>query len=910
MKKSLVFFLILLNTFINTFGVFSKELIISYDGSAQKYTGTICSLKVNNENIVSDMPPIILDNRSLVPVRAVFEKLGASVEWDSQKKQVGVSYNNSAILLNINDKIALINGKEVEMEVPAKIINDRTMVPLRFVGEHLSMNVGWDNNTKEISINNTPSTLNGSLTGVQYTKADNEHKVTINLKDYENYNIMRLPKPDRIVVDFPNTKVLSVSDNINVDSNVIKAIRCGQFENSTARVVLDVIGQPEYGIVHDKSKLILSIKDDTKVDTENKMDVSYVSQREYDKITIKTKNYAGYNSFTLSDPYRIVLDIPGNYTDEPKEVRVNSSFMSNIRYANNGTKGARIVIDGINTPVYKLVEELGALVIYVAKSLDSIRHDSPSRGDSIGSDNQVSVGYFNKESHEEVLITLRNYSGYDLKKHLDQNRLILDIPDSYSPKEEQRLELNGEVVGALRYSAYDNNSTRIIMEMKKGYEYEVQEDTGKLILRIVPSDKEQNVENGNNNTELPKDILEEPVKLKIGYEKASNMDKIVLNTNNADTFNIWRLTGTNRVVMDIPKALVDSREGSFDVNGIFIKKIRYSQYEKETVRIVADVNGQPHFEVVKSGDKIEIQVIKPTYKNITYSNNADRVTFTLKGAKLTEGGEFLKKLYTEKYENDGKKYTITFSNDLADLGTGNFVINDTRLHNVNITKDSSTNKTTMVFNAKEDYVFEINTRSYVSDTAITLLKRATKDDRLVVIDPGHGGSEPGAVYDGINEKDLNLDIAKRLNELLKSNNVKTYMIREDDSYISLYERAYIANSLNASLFLSIHNNAYYTKHKGTETLYYPSKVSTGLTGKKFAQIIQDDLVSTLKTTNRGIIERPNLVVLKATKMPAALAEVAFMTNSDDMSKLKSESFRQKAAEAMCRSILKALAELN
>ena len=135
------------------------------------------------------------------------------------------------------------------------------------------------------------------------------------------------------------------------------------------------------------------------------------------------------------------------------------------------------------------------------------------------------------------------------------------------------------------------------------------------------------------------------------------------------------------------------------------------------------------------------------------------------------------------------------------------------------------------------------------------------------------------------------------------------MTREDDSYVGLYERAYIANDMNATLFVSIHNNAYYSKYKGTETLYYPSSGS-GFNSKRFAQIVQAELISALGTNNRGIVERPNLVVLKATKMPAVLAEIGFMTNEEELARLKTEEFRQKAAQALCDAILAALDEVQ
>ncbi|MGI6778323.1 MAG: N-acetylmuramoyl-L-alanine amidase [Acetivibrionales bacterium] len=177
---------------------------------------------------------------------------------------------------------------------------------------------------------------------------------------------------------------------------------------------------------------------------------------------------------------------------------------------------------------------------------------------------------------------------------------------------------------------------------------------------------------------------------------------------------------------------------------------------------------------------------------------------------------------------------------------------------------------------------------------------------IVVIDAGHGGKLPGAVYSGVKEADLNLDIAKRLNNLLKEDGVKTYMTREGDYHVDLYARSGLANSVNADLFISIHNNAGNSKTSGSMTLYYPGKGA--FTGRDFAMIVQRELSNTLGTKDLGIYSRPKLVVLRTTRMPAVIAEVAYMTNSNDMSKLKTEDFRQKAAEALKDGVIKALEE--
>jgi len=180
--------------------------------------------------------------------------------------------------------------------------------------------------------------------------------------------------------------------------------------------------------------------------------------------------------------------------------------------------------------------------------------------------------------------------------------------------------------------------------------------------------------------------------------------------------------------------------------------------------------------------------------------------------------------------------------------------------------------------------------------------------KVVVIDPGHGGYEPGAIHGGIKEKDLNLDIALRLEKLLKNEGITVYMTRKDDSYVGLYSRSGLANSVNADMLVSIHNNADGYNTSGTMTLYYPGTAMkrNGITSQDLASIIQKEVSSYLQTKNIGIIQRTNLAVLRTSKVPAVIVEVGYMTNKNELKKLNTEEYRQKAAEAIRNGILKAL----
>lgn len=179
-------------------------------------------------------------------------------------------------------------------------------------------------------------------------------------------------------------------------------------------------------------------------------------------------------------------------------------------------------------------------------------------------------------------------------------------------------------------------------------------------------------------------------------------------------------------------------------------------------------------------------------------------------------------------------------------------------------------------------------------------------NKVVVIDAGHGGSETGATYSGIYEKTLNLKIAKYVQSELEKNGVRVYMTRTTDTTTSLSSRTSLANSVNADLFVSVHNNAMTNNStvKGTEVLYPTSSiVKNGISAYSLATKLQKTVSDLAGTYDKGIINKNNLYVLNHTNMPAVIIEVAYMTNWSDLQKLKSEEFLEEAGKAIAQGIL-------
>ncbi|MDD4548902.1 MAG: N-acetylmuramoyl-L-alanine amidase [Syntrophomonadaceae bacterium] len=180
-------------------------------------------------------------------------------------------------------------------------------------------------------------------------------------------------------------------------------------------------------------------------------------------------------------------------------------------------------------------------------------------------------------------------------------------------------------------------------------------------------------------------------------------------------------------------------------------------------------------------------------------------------------------------------------------------------------------------------------------------------ENLVVIDPGHGGTESGARGNGLLEKDVNLDIALRVGKILEKKGIEVEYTRTTDATVGLEERSKIANRLNAALFVSIHNNANGSNDKqGTETHYYapvdnPELFLQKAERERLATVIQKHMMSNLKRINRGV-KQSNFSVLRNTQMPSVLAEVVFISNPEEAELLTRTEFKNLAAEGIAEGI--------
>ena len=187
---------------------------------------------------------------------------------------------------------------------------------------------------------------------------------------------------------------------------------------------------------------------------------------------------------------------------------------------------------------------------------------------------------------------------------------------------------------------------------------------------------------------------------------------------------------------------------------------------------------------------------------------------------------------------------------------------------------------------------------------------------VITIDPGHGGRDPGTMYNSIKEKDLNLEISKALEKELTKNGAIVYMIRTSDIDLSsiydskkkrgdLYRRLLKIKENKSNLYLSIHINWYQNStHKGAEVLYN----SINKNNKILAEAVMNEFKTNQKSKRE--IKKTNLYMYKNITIPGALIETGYLSNPTERRLLQSESYQKELAKSITNGVKNYLKSIN
>ena len=211
------------------------------------------TLELDGAQVVCDAPPVIVEGRALVPVRALFEAMDGAVDpnvkWDPVLRRVDLSYVGTSVTLVIGQKVALVNGQEKSMEVPAEIRpGDRTFIPVRFVAEALGFFVDWDPDRRTVLVNSPEeSELEfTSVESIEFVAEDGMFRASVGYTGAQpDCRTAAYEEPDRFVVDVSNARIRmdayeGGSMEIPGANAAFERIRYSQFDTDIVRIVFDL----------------------------------------------------------------------------------------------------------------------------------------------------------------------------------------------------------------------------------------------------------------------------------------------------------------------------------------------------------------------------------------------------------------------------------------------------------------------------------------------------------------------------------------------------------------------------------------------------------------------------------------------------------------------------------------------
>ncbi|MCT4606057.1 MAG: N-acetylmuramoyl-L-alanine amidase family protein [Marinisporobacter sp.] len=495
------------------------------------------------------------------------------------------------------------------------------------------------------------------------------------------------------------------------------------------------------------------------------------------------------------------------------------------------------------------------------------------------------------------------------------DRLIIDIPNTKLNINDPKLTGNGGIVEkdidqegiiGIRGSIFETsprNVSRIVIDlvMKKDYQVVFDENIGAI--KVEFSKDENSKEEALN-----------PVK-NIHLQKKDGLDAIVIETEEEPQYNVMDFG--NKVVVDVINAKLAVQQSEIPIGQMGVTRIRTAQFapddnyeaDDKIVRVVLDLEeGQSLKNIFVESEGTNIFVytnkepIDPSKEEkldcIHYQKedmNKSFVRLTLK-----ELGE-----YNVDYATITNELIVKVPKNKIELEEKIVEIDDGLIKSIRVNGDDDDYYMAVQLKDTTDYKIE-TTDSYTEEIIIKFenrrIKTSSYSGRLIIIDPGHGGKDPGASNKALNlvEKELTLDTSLRLNDLLKKAGFTTYMTRNDDRTLDLYGRPEVANGLGGAVFVSIHYNYAGNKNvSGIEMLYVddPNRDC-----KRFAKTIQEEMIKALKTNDRGIKNEPEFVVIRETNMPSVIAEVGFISNPTEGSLIRTAEYRQKSAQALFNGI--------
>lgn len=830
------------------------------------YTGTQVTYTYNNKTIPMVQPGIIINNIALAPYESLFlDGLGLTCTYNEATGKITISEGSNTITMTLGSTQATVNGKTVTANaapVKLRFLDDGrelVYVPTRFVSENLGYNYLWVSSSSTAKITKTLNLLVG----------DAELSYNSTLYDIAYYNE---PIDTTQMPSFSYHGVI-----LSRAKKVFEAAGCNYMQTGD-------------GIILNKGNITLNMSFGSKA--------AYVNGKKFvmEEALYLVKNLSTDISYAF---------LPLEFT--AKMLGFDLSY-------NDTTKVFRLLPTS-RTGVASAIPELANY-----QGISTSFEESPIAPDK---------NYFTWKADASFEAVLENYSN---PVHTIAADMVSDTVDSIYVYLNQKSSSNGAEtfrfassgrIGYIESEIAEDGVLRVIIHntetvnygdiginfpLVKSYRLSSDKEKQQTVIEFALSEKNFQYTLSLSDDRTMLDVIVYPHYLtQISGYQDQNSDVLQLYGVSMDSVQL--LDDNGMLMINIPTAYNSLSEQFF-----FSEEPEYLSYCLLTT--------------ISNGARISIQLKPDTRYYAVGQGNGIAIHFT--AAENNEGNMSHTSSDTKPSKLPDDKLLIplpegTTINQISDQDNylnSNFIIsikgNHIRFYeehriinpysvieDYSVSYNSTTGYTHISFDTKLicGYKYDISDGYLIVHVA----RPNEIYSKIIVLDAGHGGIDPGAIRGSTYEKNLNFTI---LNNYAKTyfekSDIKVYYTRLTDVKIDLYERADFAAEVGADLFISLHMNSNNSSSVSGTQVFYSSinnkKNAAGLNSYLLATTLAKNLSQVMETKNRGA-SSSEFVVVKYNTVPAVLIELGFLTNSSDLNKLTNTSYQKKAAETIYNTVV-------
>jgi N-acetylmuramoyl-L-alanine amidase len=466
---------------------------------------------------------------------------------------------------------------------------------------------------------------------------------------------------------------------------------------------------------------------------------------------------------------------------------------------------------------------------------------------------------------------------------LSDNRLVVDIHNSLSAIEGPFYLCPTLPISGVRSSQFSRlpNITRLVFDIIGAVEYSVTLSADRRLLMV--SFGANRITGVSAETDTGTDSL---------FIQGDTPPAVRYSVDAAD----------RRLVLDIDNAKLHALDALINVQDMaFISHITTGQrtdaeayihvYIKEGVEI-------PEALLLNHGANTVRLMLYTAAAGVTYDPTIRAVRicraegFTMDVSQIRHFDEYLH-----------NRYTMVLPSEADKLGQSLTPVGDGFIESFLLARDVNGN-IQLILNTMQTLTFEI----HEVPEAYYVMARLPREvyELVVVLDPGHGGNDPGAVRNGVREKDLTLTVSHKVVSLLSRHPyIGVYMTRQEDTNPGVFWRAEFAGSI-ADIMISVHVNGFSnTAIHGVETHYAISAAEAGLAfnSRDLARVVQNNKIAQTGVHSRGIFNTPAFVVIREAGIPAVISEMGFLSNASDAARLATATYQWQIAIGLYNAIL-------